>query len=454
MAIVSSFGALLGTAPPARPWASAPAAGSVSIGGAYGASYGTIYRTQPNVRICVDFIARNIAQLGLKWYRRLSDTERLPLADFPAAQWLARPAPKMTRYRLIESTLIDMGIYFNAFWLKIRYRTEDRREAIGLVRLPAYEMAVEGGILPSGYVWTPAGGAPRAFALGDIVHFSGYHPSNPLTGLSPMETLRQVLAEVHASAQYRSDFWRNSARFDGIIERPAATTGRGWTPEQRQTFRESWQASYGAYGTNRGGTPLLEDGMKFVQTTTNAKDAEYIGSIKLAREICAASYHIPLPMVGILDHASFSNIKEQHKQLYADCLGPWLAMIEEELEAQLLPEVDDGAGVYCEFNIAEKMKGSFEEQAAALQTMIGRPIMTVNEGRARLNLPASTDPEADQIAAQPGTGDSNRMAAPADESAAALMAAIEALEAPRPERPVIVHVLTPPALPAAPAAAA
>ena len=108
-------------------------------------------------------------------------------------------------------------------------------------------------------------------------------------------------------------------------------------------------------------------------------------------------------MVGILEHATFSNIKEQHKQLYADCLGPWLEMVSEEIERRLLPEARDTTDVYGEFNIAEKLKGSFEEQATALRLLVGRPVMTANEGRARLNLPSiKDDPTADQLAAQQG----------------------------------------------------
>jgi hypothetical protein len=104
-------------------------------------------------------------------------------------------------------------------------------------------------------------------------------------------------------------------------------------------------------------------------------------------------------MVGILDHATFSNVKEQHKQLYQDTLGPWLEWIQQELEKQLLPEAGDPTGLYIEFNLADKLKGSFEEQAASLQALIGRPVMTANEGRARLNLPRMDDPTCDQLAA-------------------------------------------------------
>lgn len=446
--VISSGGTMQAlTTPAPRSWAMTSAIdGAIGVGG-YAATYATIYRTQPNVRICVEFLARNIAQLGIHVFRRVSDVDRMRLADHALAGWLEHPIPATattsatTRYRLIESLLCDLGIYWNAFWLKLRYDDDARRRQVALVRLPPYQVQVTGGLLPHEIVWTPDDGQPRHFKPIDVCHFGGYHPTNPLVGLSPMETLRQTLSEVYHSAEYRSSFWQNSARFDGIIERPA---GGRWAPEARQQFRESWQAGYGRNGSNRGGTPVLEDGMKFVQTTANAKDAEYVASIKLAREVCAASYHIPPPMVGILEHATFSNIKEQHKQLYADTLGPWLAFLKGEIEAQLLPEADDVDDVYVEFNIAEKLRGSFEEQADALQKMIGRPMMTVNEGRARLNLPAIDDPEANQLAAQPGTGDSNQRALDVD--AAAFVAQLRALEtarAPRDRGPVVLQFVTP-----------
>ena len=127
--------------------------------------------------------------------------------------------------------------------------------------------------------------------------------------------------------------------------------------------------------------------MTWKQAAFNARESEYLEGRKLTREECARSYHIPLPLVGILEHATFSNITEQHKNLYQDCLGPWCKSIEQDLELQLLPEFSDVENVYVEFNIAEKMKGSFEEQIKAFQAAVGRPWMTPNEARARMNMP-------------------------------------------------------------------
>lgn len=128
--------------------------------------------------------------------------------------------------------------------------------------------------------------------------------------------------------------------------------------------------------------------MAWKEASFNAQESEYLAGRKLTREECARAYHIPLPMVGILDNATFSNIREQHKNLYQDSLGPWLSMIEGDIELQLLPDLNTTPGVYVEFNIQEKLQGSFEEQVQALQSSVGAPWLTRDEARARMNLPS------------------------------------------------------------------
>jgi HK97 family phage portal protein len=360
----------------------------------YSNQYAIIYASQPSIRTCVDFLARNIAQLGFFVYRRVSDTDRLRLVDHELAQWLAKPNPFTTQYRLFESLVADLALYFNAYWLKIRL--PDR---IGLVRLPPPTMRVEGALLPTQFIWT-VGAQNIPIDPSEIVYFNGYNALNALMGLSPIETLARIIAEDIASGQHREQFWRNASRIEGIIERPKDAPK--WTPAQKQSWREQWQLRHSG-PMSAGMIAVLEDGMSFKPTAFSARDSEYLNARKLSREEVAAQYHIPLPMVGILDHATFSNIKEQHKQLYTDCLGPWNEMIQQTIEAQLLPECKDTDKVYAEFNIAEKLKGSFEEQANALRVLVGRPVMTANEGRARLNLPSiKDDPTADQLALQAG----------------------------------------------------
>lgn len=362
-------------------------------------SYAKVYRTQPNIRIGIDFVARNVAQLGVGVFRRMSDTDRLRLNDHELAQWLTHPNPWTTRYRLIENLLKDFGTYENAYWLKVRMAANSLQR-IGLIRVPPAEMSIEGRIRPTAFIWTQPNGVRQAYDPSEFVYFGGYDPDNPLMGLSMLYTMQRILAEEAAAGDYRQSLWGNSTRMEGVIERPV--TAKKWSPEQRQEWREQWQDAFASGGARPGSVAVLEDGMSWKPISFSSKDSEYVSARKLVREYCAASQHIPQPFVGILDHATFSNIREQHKNLYQDTLGPALEMIQQEIERQLLPECLDQDRVYVEFNIQDKLKGSFEEQATSLQQLVGRPIMTANEGRARLNLPSTDDPQDDELAPQQG----------------------------------------------------
>jgi HK97 family phage portal protein len=358
--------------------------GSLRFYNDYNYDYATIYRTQPNVRTCVDFLARNIAQLGLHVFRRVSDTDRQRLRDHPLARVLSRPLPaeyKVTYYRLMESLVGDLGVYFNAYWLKVAV---DGAPA-GLLRVLPPQVKVRGNLVPTGYEVTLNGRPPKVYKPSQVVHIRGYNAENAIIGLAPLETLRRILAEEHAAGDYRENFWKSSARMQGVIERPEKAPE--WSDQARERFREEWAEMYSG-AENSGKTAILEEGMTWKPGGFNAQESEYLLGRKLTREECARAYHIPPPLVGILDHATFSNIKEQHKHLYQDVLGPWCACIEQDVELQLLPEFEDTNGVYVEFNIQEKLQGSFEEQVQSLQSAVGRPWMAGDEARARFNLPS------------------------------------------------------------------
>jgi HK97 family phage portal protein len=393
--IVRTFEGLQALTTPTPTWSNSSSS-SLNLYG-LNQAYAEIYRTQPNVRICVDFLARNIAQLTPNVYRRVSDTDRVRLVDHELARWLGGPSPGKRRYRLFEDLLGDMGVYFNGYWAKVRHLDGDGRNAIGLVRIPADQIHPEGGLLVSEFVWT-VDGRTKSFPASEIVFFNGYNPLNPLMGLSPLETLRRILAEEEAAGVYREQFWRRGARVPGVVTRPKEM--KRYSRDQALEWRDGWRAAYG--GPLGEDTVLLQEGETFQQTTQNAKDSEYTVGGKLRREVCAAAYHIPQPMVGILDHATFSNIREQHKHLYQDTLGPWLEMIQQEIEGQLLIECEDQDDVYVEFNIDAKLAGTPEERAQSLHLSIGRPWRTVNEGRAIENLPRIDDDTLDTVAPQQG----------------------------------------------------
>jgi HK97 family phage portal protein len=344
-----------------------------------GADVQTLYKTQPEVRACVDFLSRNIAQLPIKVYDRVSDTERRRVNDGPLVFTLDRPAPNVTRTRWVSEMVSDLAVYGNSYHVKVR--SDDGR--IALVRIPPKMVTVLGNwIRPDSY--EVAGTSSKKIYKADqvlhIVH--GYNPEDQRVGLSPLTTLRQVLAEQAAAGKYREQYWKNAARMSGVIERPAGSPA--WSDAARSRFRAEWEATY--TGANASGkTVVLEEGMAFKPVAFNARDSQYMESFQLTREIVATAYGIPIGLLG-LGSFTYASLSEQHRQLYADCLAPWIVMIQEELEAQLLPEFGTTEGLYIEFDVDAKLQGSIEERARIFQSSVGGPYVTRNEARAKLNL--------------------------------------------------------------------
>lgn len=381
MAVVQSAGELTTVTSPWYPSARM-GGGSVALYNGLFSDYAAIWRTQPNVRTVVGFLARNIAQLGLHSFDRVSDRERRRVTDGAVGSWLRKPTPgtKMTMFDWVEGLVSDLALFDNTLHVKV-----SDGDRVATLPLDPTKVEPRGGtwIQPDAYR-VRTGTGYRDFDPDEIIHIHGYNPADRRIGVSPMETLRRILAEDMAAGQNREQMWQSGARIGGVIKRPQGAT---WSDTARERFKSDWQSRYTGNGPEVGGTPILEDGMEYQSAAWSAKESEYIAARKLTREEVAAAYWIQPAMIGILEHANFSNIKEQHKSMYQDTLGPILQKVEQALNLQLAPDLGLPTTAYFEFNLKEKLRGSFEEEAQSLQTATGAPHMTRNEARARQNLP-------------------------------------------------------------------
>jgi HK97 family phage portal protein len=342
--------------------------------------YAAIYSSQPSVQTVSSFLARNIAQLGLHAFRRRSDTERERLrAPHPLPQLIASPNAGITRYAWLEALVTDLAIYGNHFSVKMR---RGDTGALGLFRIPPQHVGMaEASWLEIKSFEFKVNDKKFEVPAQRMFHLKRHNADDPRWGLSPLEALRVVLNEEAASVSHRENYWKNAARHEGVLQ-----SDKSLSESAIARLRAQWQAVYSG-SENAGKTVILEEGLKFQETSFSARDSQYLEARKLNREEVASAYHVSPAMIGILEHANFANIDMQHRMLYQDTLGPWMVLIEEEFERQVLPDLEDTNDVYVEFNIKEKLKGSFEEEARALQTAVGGPWMLRSEARARANLP-------------------------------------------------------------------
>jgi hypothetical protein len=179
--------------------------------------------------------------------------------------------------------------------------------------------------------------------------------------------------------------WSSSGRFNAYITRPKDV--QPWDEEQRNKFVTAFREAWGKGGENAGKMPLLEDGMEIKPYQFNAKEAQFAETKQLSREDVAAAYHVNPSLIWHNNTQTYASAKDNARALYADCLGPIIQMIQQRMNSFLLPMIGAEPGTYVEFDLTEKLKGSFEERASILQASVGGAWLTRNEARADNNLP-------------------------------------------------------------------
>jgi HK97 family phage portal protein len=341
------------------------------------ATYEGMYRSQVWVWVVVNKLARGVARLPLKVYQLDADGEsRRRVREGPIARLLASPWPRASAWDWKLFVMQSLAIHGNALLAKAS------REPTGLplelwpVPWRHVEVIVRGDGSVEGYVFHGTEGRV-GLAPEDVVHL---RTTAGAVGISPLEPLARTLAIEHAAQEWAAATFRNAARPSG-----AFVTSRTLARDSIPRLRAELEAIYGGV-ENAGRFAILDQDLKFSPISQSAVDTALIEHRKLTREEVAAAYDVPPPMIGILDRATFSNIETQHQMLYMDSLGPWLTMIEEGLQAQLLGGIEDLRGQWVEFDLSEVLKADTATRAQAYTRFL-QGVYTPDELRRLENLP-------------------------------------------------------------------
>ena len=360
---------------------------TVYIGGdaIKGMSASELYKTQPALRAVISFLADNVAGLPLKCYVRQPDGGRKRDRDSALALALSNPNEWTTGHELIRATVSEYLLNDDAFWLTLPADNESGWKLVVLPTEWVKPKTLDG--LSADYIKVKSQYCDELeIRPEDYLRFAGWSPYGTAMSSSRIDALKQILSEQISAWQFRNGVWKNGGRVTQWISRPADTP---WGDGARDRFAKSWKSKFaGDDGTDTGGTPLLEDGMRLEQMSFNAREAQWAEATKLSREDVCAVYHVNPGLIYHTDAQTYASAKDNARALYSDTLAPLLDMIEERINGFLVPRLGLDSSHYCEFDLDAKLQGSFEERAQVMQSSVGAPWLTRNEARALLNLPA------------------------------------------------------------------
>lgn len=344
-----------------------------------------LYATQANLHAVVSFLADSVAQLPLKVYVRDGENSRRRDRDSTAAKLLWKPNADQTAYELINALTIELLLMGCAvLWVLPDPDSESGYQLRIIPREWIYNTERNTNYAPDVLKVHTGAGSFIDIPRKEFVQFRMYSPGNPGGYQSPIAALRQTLREQIEADRFRTQIYRSSGRFNAYITRPKDV--QPWDDETKKKWLTAFREGWGQDGSNSGKMPLLEDGMEIKPYQFNAKEAQYAETKQLSREDVAAAFHVNPSLIWHTTTQTYASAKDNARALYADCLGPTLQMLQQRINSFLLPMIGADPSTYVEFDLTEKLKGSFEERASILQSAVGGPWMTRNEARADNNL--------------------------------------------------------------------
>lgn len=215
-------------------------------------------------------------------------------------------------------------------------------------------------------------GDPRVLLPGEMLHITGF-TMDGVEGVSPIEAEREAIGSAIAARDFGSRFWNNDARPPFWIEVP----GKFKTTEDKSTFREGWQASYG--GSNRHRPAVLDHGMKLHEMGLNNSDAQWLEARKYSDVDLCGIWKVPPHKVGILSDAKYANIEQQAIEWVTDSLLPRIVMWEEIIHRDLLGHDDE---LYVKLIPDQLLRGDIKARYEAYSKGIQDGHLTRNEARA------------------------------------------------------------------------
>lgn len=350
------------------------------------ASYTTLYRSNPWLFAAIQLKARGFARMPYKLHRDRGDEgkQRVRANRDTVAGSLAyvmrRPGDGRSWQALQHATAIDRSVHGNAVWFPDRDR---RGRFLAMRRVPFRFVRVE-EIAGELRYWDSR--KPKAKRLrDDVIHFGAWHDGDQLFNSSPIAALHVTLALYDAIERHLTAFFKNSARPSGMIEVDRATT-----PKQRKIITDAVRAMYSS--PENAGKVLVTSG-KWSSVTQNADNSKVIELVKQAREEIAAVIGVPPPLIGILDRAIMSNVRELRSHFARDVMGPDIALYEGDIDAQILAMVPELVNVVGGFEMAAVLRPDLEARSATWKNQ--RYVRSLNEIRATEDLPRIDHPDAD-----------------------------------------------------------
>lgn len=349
------------------------------------------------VLACVKILSESLASLPLITHRNLgADYSRKEPAvnDYRFRLLREQPNREMTSFQWREHMMLSLTLWGNSYAFLDWNRSNGHLNSIWPLRADwvtvlrnEYGRLVY-GYQPLSYYSNPV---PAGFYEDwQILHVPGLGFDGSI-GFSPITMARQAIGLGLAAEEFAGRFHANNARPNVVLTSTNAVADPA-------ALRQAWHSAYGGL-ENTGKVAVLPPGMDIKTFSIDPKDAQFLEGREWQLGEIARIFGVPLNMLAdVMGKASTYASAEQFDLGFAKhTIRPWATRIEQKIDCTVLGSQD---ALTCRHDMSDLMRGDSTSQAVTITSYVRGGVMTPNEGRARLDLNPSNDPQADKLIVQ------------------------------------------------------
>ena len=221
----------------------------------------------------------------------------------------------------------------------------------------------------SGYEVAMPTGFKKVISPNDVIWVRRPHPLDPYLSLTPMETAGIAIEIENLAKIYNRNFLLNDGRPGGLL------VVRG---EMDEDDKEELRSRFRGNLNRTGQTSVIasDDGVDFVDTSANPRDAAYVEMRKITKEEILAAFGVPESVIGNASGRTFSNASEEIRVFWMETMQPHL-----EILARSFDELDERNYVDFDTSSVPILIVAKQERERYLLDEFGSGLISGNEYR-------------------------------------------------------------------------
>lgn len=316
---------------------------------------------------CIRYLSSTVAQLPWRVYQPTAKgNTRMP--THPVDRLLQRPNPEMGSFTFRE-TLMGWAVRYGNGVAEIQWDARGVPVALWPIHPTRGEFKRDADTRELVYEVTGDDGQKRVLRYEDIYHLRGF--GEGAVGLNVIEYAAESIGWAQATEIFGAAFFGNGMNPSGLVEVPGRMSPDG----KKALDRELSNKHAGPRNSFR--IAILDAGMKFIKTSVEPNDAQFIETRQHQVEEICRWFGVPPHKAMHLLRATFTNIEHQSIEVVVDAVTPWVLRNEQEADFKLFGRRNGGA--FTKMDLKGLLRGDFKSRQEGLQIQRRNGVINAND---------------------------------------------------------------------------